>query len=113
MTGVWRVCFTALAATAVAAALMWLAFPKPAGAHDAPTGWSYPFACCSGYDCREVDDAAVQERPEGYVIVATGEVIAMISTKVRHSPDGRFHWCSVGGRPDGQTICLFVPPRSF
>lgn len=22
--------------------------------HDAPKGWSYPFSCCSGFDCRPV-----------------------------------------------------------
>lgn len=82
-------------------------------AHDAPSGWTYPVACCSGYDCREVADAAIRERPEGYVIVATGEVIPMTDRKVRPSPDGVFHWCSIGGRDDGRTICLFVPPRAF
>lgn len=98
-------------ATALAAAIMWLALP--ARAHDAPSGWSYPMACCSGYDCREVATDAVHEGPQGYVIVATGEVIAMTSPKVRPSPDGVFHWCSVAGRDDGKTICLFVPPRGF
>lgn len=84
-----------------------------ADAHEGPSGWTYPLACCSNQDCREVPDAAVDERPEGYVIVATGEVVPTTSAKVRHSPDGRFHWCSAGGRPDGRTICLFVPPRLF
>ena len=38
----------------------------PAAAHDAkptaamPQGWSYPFSCCSGYDCREVSSEADQ-----------------------------------------------------
>jgi hypothetical protein len=85
----------------------------PAAAHDAKSGWSYPLACCSDYDCREVADAAIEERPEGYVIKVTGEVIPMTSGKVRTSPDGVFHWCSVRGREDGKTICLFVPPRAY
>lgn len=85
----------------------------PAAAHDAKSGWTYPLACCSDYDCREVADAEVLERPEGYVIKVTGEVIPMTSRKVRPSPDGVFHWCSVAGRDDGKTICLFVPPRGF
>lgn len=25
--------------------------------HDAPTGWSYPYSCCSGIDCREREHA--------------------------------------------------------
>lgn len=82
-------------------------------AHDAPSGWTYPLACCSNYDCREVPDEAILEGPDGYVIRATGEVIPMSDRKVRPSPDGIFHWCSVGGRPDSKTICLFVPPRGF
>ena len=100
-----------LAVAGIAMLIAAIAFD--ARAHDAPSGWTYPLACCSDFDCREVPDAAVLERPEGYVIVATGEVIPMSDRKVRHSPDGRFHWCSTGGRPDGKTICLFVPPRSF
>jgi hypothetical protein len=86
---------------------------QPAGAHDAPSGWTYPLACCSDYDCREVADADVVEGPEGYVIKVTGEVIPMTSRKVRKSPDGVFHRCSVQGKQDSATLCLFVPPRSF
>jgi hypothetical protein len=85
----------------------------PTLAHEAPSGWKYPMACCSNYDCREVSDSAILERPEGYVIKTTGEVIPMTDRKVRDSPDGQFHWCSVAGRDDSRTICLFVPPRSF
>lgn len=91
----------------------------PAAAHDAiptavkPQGWSYPLACCSGYDCRKVSQSEIRERPEGYVIASTGEVIPMTDGKVKMSPDGEFHWCSRGGRDDGDTICLFVPPRGF
>jgi hypothetical protein len=85
----------------------------PAGAHEAPKGWSYPFACCSGYDCREVASKAISERPEGYVIQATGEVVTYNDKRVRKSPDGEFHWCSVAGASDSRTICLFVPPRSY
>lgn len=85
----------------------------PAGAHDAPKGWKYPFACCSDYDCRAVPQMTVREAPEGYVIDTTGEVLAYGDKRVRNSPDGDFHWCSVAGRNDGRTICLFVPPRAF
>ena len=78
-----------------------------------PQGWTYPMACCSGVDCREVAEEDIIEGPRGYVIKATGEVIPMTSRKVRPSPDGLFHWCSVNGKPDSATICLFVPPRAF
>lgn len=98
-------------------ALAWLA--QPATAHDAiktaakPTGWSYPFSCCSGYDCREVSSKAISERPEGYVIQGTGEVVAYTDTRLKNSPDGEYHWCSVAGADDSRTICLFVPPPSY
>jgi hypothetical protein len=92
---------------------------NPAGAHDAlptaaqPQGWSYPFSCCSGYDCRAVPETAISERPEGYMIKGTGEVVPYRDARLKDSPDGAFHWCSVAGANDGRTICLFVPPRSI
>ncbi len=82
-------------------------------AHEAPSGWRYPYACCSDRDCQQVSNAAIEERPEGYVIKVTGEVLPYTDKRVRNSPDGVFHWCSVAGKKDGRTICLFVPPRSF
>lgn len=91
----------------------------PAAAHDAlptaaqPQGWKYPYACCSGLDCREVTAKLVSERPEGYVIGTTGEVVAYSDKRIKHSPDGVYHWCSVAGADDSRTICLFVPPKSF
>lgn len=99
------------AATA-AFAFVVFGFP-PAEAHDAPKGWTYPYACCSGYDCREVASKAISERPEGYVINGTGEVVTYSDKRIRTSPDGEYHWCSVAGANDGRTICLFVPPRSY
>lgn len=96
---------------------------QPARAHDAmptaakPQGWSYPFSCCSGYDCREVTSGpqgTVRERPEGYVIAKTGEVIPYTGdTRLKDSPDGATHWCSVAGADDSRTICLFVPPKGM
>lgn len=101
------------------AVVLFLAGTIQAMSHDAlktaakPQGWSYPFSCCSGYDCREVSETSISERPEGYVIKNTGEVVGYTDTRIRNSPDGVFHWCSVAGANDGRTICLFVPARSF
>lgn len=92
------------------AASLWPAVGK---AHDAPSGWSYPFSCCSNQDCRPVATKAVSEKPQGYVINVTGEVVPYKDTRVRTSPDGEFHWCSVAGEEKSRTLCLFVPPRSF
>ncbi|MBZ9671853.1 hypothetical protein [Mesorhizobium sp. ES1-3] len=95
-------------------------FAPAAFAHDAkptaakPQGWSYPFACCANYDCRATHTGEVLEKPEGYVIAGTGEVVPMTDKRVKDSPDGEFHWCAhQAGLDAGKTICLFVPPRSF
>lgn len=102
----------------IAAALFFGA--APLAAHDAtptaaaPQGWTYPFACCANFDCKEMPDASIVEGARGYEIRATGELIPMTDKRVRQSPDGRFHWCAhQAGLDAGKTICLFVPPRSF
>lgn len=83
-------------------------------AHEAPAGWAYPLSCCSNFDCRRVANGAVSERPEGYVIPGTGEIVGYQDKRIRQSPDGEFHWCAhQSGIDAGRTICLFVPPRSF
>ncbi len=102
-----------------AAATLAVGMPGFAAAHDAkptaarPQGWSYPFACCSGYDCREVSSRQISEKPEGYVIKGTGEIVAYSDGRLKNSPDGEYHWCSVAGQDNTRTICLFVPPRSY
>jgi hypothetical protein len=88
-----------------------------AAAHQAPTGWSYPWACGSNVDYREVDTAAISEPSDAdpdYVIRSTRERIAPDDRRIRQSPDGAFHWCAHQAGIDGRhTICLFVPPRRF
>lgn len=86
-----------------------------------PQGWAYPLSCCSNFDCEQVGDARtpnastrILERPEGYVVSGTGEVVGYQDKRIRHSPDGEFHWCAhQSGVDAGRTICLFVPPRGF
>ena len=98
----------------VAPVVSLLAFaPSPVLSHDAPAGWSYPFSCCSGMDCREVAGNSIAERPEGYVIKGTGEVLGYRDTRLKVSPDGEYHWCSVAGADNTRTICLFVPPKAY
>jgi hypothetical protein len=53
------------------------------------------------------------EHPEGYVKNGTGEIVAYNDSRVRNSPDGVYHWCSVVGANDSKTICLFVPPKGY
>jgi hypothetical protein len=80
-------------------------------AHNAPSGWAYDPACCSDRDCYEVSDDAVAVVPGGWRIKATGEVFRQLD--VRQSQDGHFHRCSLAGRGDTRTICLYVPPMSY
>jgi hypothetical protein len=104
----------------VAATVMLSGIGSAAQAHEAtnvagqPTGWKYPWACCSNMDCKMVDAKAISERPEGYVIGSTGEVVAYGDKRVKDSPDGEYHWCAhQAGIDAGHTICLFVPPKGF
>lgn len=92
--------------------LLFACYPRAADAHDAPTGWAYPLECCSGIDCREVAAPRVREGEYGYT-VPTGELLRYNDRRLRPSPDGEFHWCSVAGTDDGRTLCLFVPPRAY
>lgn len=91
-----------------------------ARAHDAlptaaqPEGWKYPFKCCSGYDCRKVDASVLKETPSGaFIVRKTGEYVNANDRRILDSPDDELHWCSVNGREDGDTICIFRPPSLF
>lgn len=87
--------------------------PFKAAAHSAPSGWSYPYQCCSDQDCQPVHGAAVKEGPDGYVVEETGEVIGYRDSRLKPSPDGEFHLCLRPGNAHSRAICLFVPPRAF
>jgi hypothetical protein len=107
--------------TASAAAVSAFLFAVlPTSAHEAtnvagqPLGWNYPWACCSNMDCRALPAQDISERPDGYVIQSTGEVVAYADKRVKDSPDGEYHWCAhQAGIDAGHTICLFVPPKGF
>jgi hypothetical protein len=88
-------------------------FPTEAYAHSAPSGWFYPYQCCSDRDCQPVHGTAIKEGPEGYVVEKTGEVIGYHDPRLKISPDGDFHLCLPPGSMRARAICLFVPPRSF
>lgn len=84
-------------------------------AHDAPTGWSYDVSCCSNKDCRH-DDEAVRPVKTGWLVRQTGEVIAWGDSRLRNSPDGRYHICMSAAdftSTDARVLCLYVPPMGF
>ncbi|WP_083656335.1 hypothetical protein [Mongoliimonas terrestris] len=87
------------------------AFVPSAVAHQAPGGWTYDMVCCSSMDCRPVSAEEVQATRVGWRIARTGEVIPY--ALVRHSRDGDFHRCSVGGLDETKTICLYAPEMTF
>lgn len=77
--------------------------------HKAPTGWAFDSRCCGNGDCYPVQTDAISERPDGYHIQSTGEVIPYQSYKVLPSPDGLAYRCSTAGKPNGITYCIYMP----
>ena len=88
-------------------------YPTLARAHDAPTGWSYDASCCSSVDCREIPSSTLTEGPLGYLISISNETVPYGDKRIKDSPDGHVHWCTINGLDNSRTICLYVPPRSF
>ncbi len=78
--------------------------------------WAHDFYdkfCCHDRDCKPVPAASIRENPDGYLVRETGEVIPYRDRRIHPSPDNDFHRCSIRGEPDGQTLCIYAPPRSF
>ena len=107
----WIIAMLAVA-VALWAVLLSLAFGRPAHGHSAPSGWEYPTDCCSGRDCFPIPEAELEATPVGWRVRATGETLDYHDRNVRPSGDGRFHRCSQDGKPEGRTLCLFIPARS-
>lgn len=85
-----------------------------AGAHEAPTGWSYSAACCSGIDCSQMH-TDVKTTTNGWLITETGETVPYSDRRIKGSGDEFFHRCAklVEGKDTGQTRCLYVPGMGF
>lgn len=83
----------------------------------------YPWECCSDQDCWPMGVDADAKEPEPRAgpagwILTDGAIVPY--REARPSPDGRFHVCRRGGRPDGEVIrpsakpqCLYVPQPAF
>lgn len=96
---------------AILASLIMATFTvAPANTHTAPTGWQYDLGCCSNADCRQIKDTDISTTDKGYVIKATGELLIYGDKKIKPSPDGAYHRCSVKGEDKTRTFCLYVPP---
>lgn len=125
----WLLLAGTLATAALLGVGMWLLTTAIAGAHEAPSGWRYPYNCCHDNDCAQIPDAAVERTATHYVVRLTPADHPMLtrsmswhvmatSDQLRDSEDGHYHACISGEAPDGyqmsgpaehRLICLFVP----
>ncbi len=103
----------------IAVALVLTAAATDTRSHQTASGWDYPFECCSGADCAQIDARAVREIPSGFVVtVAPGQhpiwsterreplILEIPHQKARLSPDGKWHLCI---NDAGEMLCFFSP----
>lgn len=90
------------------ALLLGLLIVSPAQAHEAPSGWSYPPACCSGHDCAPLDAQRIKETGNDFLI--DGKFLVK-RADAKLSPDGIYHACfSVKNQGPN---CFWYPPNSY
>lgn len=77
---------------------------RPARAHEAHKGWSYPWECCANNDCTQISADRVKTAPGGYLVDGRFHVA---QKDVRVSPDGEYHACFP--KPD-VLKCFWAPP---
>lgn len=107
------------AAAAITIAIIFAAGVTRSHGHRAPSGWDYPFECCSEADCARIEAGAVREVPSGFVVtIMPGRhpmwpterrepaVLEIPYQKARLSPDGFFHLCM---NDAGELLCFFSP----
>jgi hypothetical protein len=69
-------------------------------------------SCCGPADCRRMAPGEVVAEGKGWTVVATGEHVEGITTRLRDSIDGNFWICrneGPGGSGTGELRCLLVP----
>lgn len=106
---VWRLCLVCVLVGVLGLILTW-----QASAHE----W-FEYRCCSGMDCRTLPPGFVKVTPKGYAVTIPGgptHIIPFNDRRVRMIPETapaedlhNFHACTVGGKPTGDVICLYVP----
>lgn len=109
-----------LASLAAVLAFICFAVAWSLKAHEAPSGWAYPYECCAGHDCAPVQASQVREGAHGWAVhVPAGShpqvpanaapVNAFVGYRdARPSPDGAFHICL--SPADLRVLCFFAPP---
>lgn len=84
-----------------------LLLAKAASGHD----W-YPPNCCSGHDCRPIGEDIVTITDGGFFVKESNETIPFNDPRIKKTPPeggSKYHRCSQGGKPEGETICLYIP----
>jgi hypothetical protein len=66
----------------------------------------YSYECCSDRDCGPVDDAAVEERPDGYHVRGFVEVVKLGDPRLKWSPDDQDHVCARTGVAE-RIYCIY------
>lgn len=92
----------------------------PVRAHEASSGWEYPFYCCLDSDCAPIAPEAVREGHGGFIVtIAPGKhpmwsqerreplILEIPYDKAKQSPDGHWHLCIDDA---GDLLCFFAPP---
>lgn len=85
-----------------------ISIAKPVKAHEAPSGWQYPYSCCGDHDCSPIPASRVKpEGAGGYVVDSKFHVARK---DVLESPDGQYHACF----PTSERMsCFYAPPNSY
>lgn len=87
-------------------------------AHEAMSGWRYPYQCCADNDCAELATSAVAETRSGYAVTVLPGThpmwpharadplrLTVAYSDARPSPDGHFHLCLDHA---GKLLCFFA-----
>lgn len=101
-----------------------LLLPGAAGGHDAPSGWSYPLACCNGAetdgDCQRIPSKTVRERKGGWLVtLRPGDHTRVTRPHLYFIPygaeiesrDGEYHICLYP--TEDHENCFFAPHGSM
>jgi hypothetical protein len=83
--------------------VVFIALLRGLGAHEAPSGWSYPIECCSGHDCFAIKTDELLEQKDGSWLY-TARNLKFPKASIRPSQDRHFHVCIFNGLP----LCAFV-----
>jgi len=89
---------TRCAVLTVLVASLW----NTASAHE----W-YPWYCCSGLDCRQLQPGELRRLPTGW-LTPHGVVVPFHDPRIKVTPRPHrgVHLCE---QPDGSVICLYLP----